>query len=87
MKDVFKIRNNSHYNLRCASTYVTENIHCVYNGSESTSYLGPKIWGQIPNEIKEINSLVGFKKEIRKWKPVNCPCRICKVFIPNLGFI
>ena len=87
MKDVFQIRNISHYNLRYAPTFVTENIHCVYNGSESASYLGPKIWEQIPTEIKTINSLAGFKKEIRKWKPVNCPCRICKVFIPNLGFL
>ena len=87
MKDVFQIRNISHYNLRYAPTLVTENIHCAYNDSESASYLGPKIWEQIPSEIKTINSLVGFKKEIRKWKPVNCPCRICKVFIPNLGFL
>ena len=47
MKDVFQIRNISHY-LRYAPTFVTENIHCVYNGSESASYLGPKIWEQIP---------------------------------------
>ena len=87
MKDVFQIRNILHYNLRYAPTFVTENIHCVYNGSESASYLGPKIWEQIPTEIKMINSLAGFKKEIRKWKPVNCPCRICKVFFPNLGFL
>ena len=41
----------------------------------------------ILNEVKMINSLVRFQKEIRKWKPLNCPCRICKVFIPNVGFI
>ena len=87
MKDVFQIRNISLYNLRYVPTFVTENIHCVYNGSESASFLGHKIWEQIPTEIKTINSLAGFKKEIRKWKPVNCPCRICKVFVPNLGFL
>ena len=87
MKDVFQIRNISHYNLRYAPIFVTENIHCVYNGCESALYLGPKIWEQIPTEIKTINSLAGFKKEIRKWEPVNCPCRIYKVFIPNLGFL
>ena len=48
--------------------------------------LGPKIWEQIPTEIKNKDSLVGFKKEIRKWKPLNCPSRICKTFIDNLGF-
>ena len=38
----------------------------MFIGSESASYLGPKIWEQIPFEIKNINSLVGFKKEIKK---------------------
>ena len=52
MKDVFKIRNNSHYNLRYASTFTTENIHCVYNGGESASYLGPKIWGKYLTKSK-----------------------------------
>ena len=32
----------------------------IFNGSESASYLGPKIWEQIPTEIKTINSLAGF---------------------------
>ena len=57
------------------------------NDSESASYLVSKIWGKIPNDVKMINSLVRLKKAIRKWKPVNCPCRICKVFIPNPGFV
>ena len=71
MKDVFQIRNILHCNLRYAPTFVTENIHCIYNGSESASYLGHKIWEQIPTEIKTINSFAGFKKEMRKWKPVS----------------
>ena len=87
MNDIFKLRENTHYNLRYASQFLFDPIHSVLNGSESASCLGPKIWERIPFEIKNINSLVGFKKEIRKWKPANCPCRICKVYIPNLGFI
>ena len=87
MKDVVQIRNISHCNLRYAPSFGIENIHCVYNDSEPASYLGPKIWEQIPTEIKTINSLAGFKKEIRKCSPVNCPRRICKVFIPNLDFL
>ena len=84
INDIFKLRENTHYNLRHTSQFLVDPIHSVFNGSESASYLGSKIWEQIPCEIKNINSLVGFKKEIRKWNPVNCPCRICKVYIPNL---
>ena len=54
--DVFQIRNNTHYNLRHALTFLTEPIHSVFNGGESASHFGPKIWEQIPNDVKMINS-------------------------------
>ena len=28
-----------------------------------------------------------LQKTIKKWKPENCPCRICKKYIANVGFI
>jgi len=87
MNEVFKLRNTPHYNLRHTSLFSTEVIHSVFNGSESASYLGPKIWEQIPAEIKNKDSLNGFKNEIKKWIPTDCPCRICKTFVPSLGFI
>ena len=87
MNDVFKVRNETHYHLRHTSQFLIEPIHSVFNGSESASYLGPKIWEQIPIEIKNKDSLISFKKEIKKWKPLNCPCRLCKTYIANVGFI
>ena len=32
----------------------------VFNGSGSASYLGPKMWEEIPFKIKNINKLVVF---------------------------
>ena len=66
MNDIFKLRENIHYNLRYTSQCLVDPIHNVFNGRESTSYLGPKLWEQISFEIKNINSLAAFKKEIRK---------------------
>ena len=34
----------------------------VFNGSGSASYLGPKMWEEIPFKIKNINKLVVFFK-------------------------
>ena len=28
--------------------------------------------------VDPVHSMFGFKKQIRKWKRLNCPCRICK---------
>ena len=66
MNEVFKLRNTLRYNLRHTSLFSTEPIHGVFNRTESASYLGPKIWEQIPAEIKNKDSLDDFKKEIKK---------------------
>ena len=60
MNDVFKINGETHYNLQHTTQFLVDPIHNLSNGSESASYLGPKIWEQIPTENKNI--------EIRKWK-------------------
>ena len=80
MNEVFKQRKNPPYNLRLTSQFFVNPIHSVYNGTESASYLAPKIWKQIPSEIRNKKSLEGFKREIKKWKPTDGPCRICKIF-------
>ena len=87
MSQVSKLRNTPCYYLRHTSQFSADLVHSVYNGIESASYLGPKIWEQIPAEIKNKESLDSFKKEIKKWKPVGYACRTCRTCVPNLGFI
>ena len=86
MNTIFVSANN-HYNLRHNSSFVTENIRTVTYGSETLSYRGPQLWAQIPSNIKCSNTLEEFKAKIKLWKPVECKCRMCKIFIPRLGFI
>ena len=87
MNEIFQIREESRYNLRYTSLFTIPPIHSVYNGRESVSYMGPKIWELIPHAFKQINSLSGFKKAIKTWKPSNCPCRLCKTYISQVGFL
>ena len=87
MNEIFQIREESRYNLRYTSQFTIPPIHSVYNGRESVSYMGPKIWEPIPHAFKQINSLSGFKKAIKEWKPSNCPCRLCKTYISQVGFL
>ena len=62
MNDVFKLSDETHYHLRHTTQFLVYPIHNSFNGSESASYLGPKTWKQIPTEIKNKDSLNGFKK-------------------------
>ena len=38
-------------------------------------------------KLNNIENLEHFKKEIKTWKPDNCPCRLCKVYIESVGFL
>ena len=59
----------------------------LYHGTESLSNLGPRIWNLVPDKLKQLVDIHAFKKEIKKWKPEKCPCRLCKTYIPRVGFI
>ena len=54
INEIFQLREESHYNLRYTPNFVIPPIHSVYHGSESASYLGPKIWELIPPVIQQI---------------------------------
>ena len=86
LNEIFKFEKNPVYNLRSGENIKTTNPRTTYYGTESITRLGAKIWNLIPNDIKELSSLELFKQRIKQWKP-NCPCRICKVYIRNVGFI
>ena len=62
-------------------------IRTVYHGSESITFLGPKIWNILPERLENTNSVEAFKLQIKKWKPENCSCRLCKVYVQNVGFV
>ena len=78
MKEVFTIKDIN-YNLRSDVNFTSHNIRSVHYGTETISFLGPRIWAQVPNEIKTSNSLNIFKHKIKAWVPKNCSCRICKI--------
>ena len=35
----------------------------------------------------QMNTLADFKAKIKTWVPENCPCRLCKTYIHQMGFI
>ena len=70
-----------------ASFYNPFNPKTVNYGAETLRSLGPKVWQLVPRELREIKSLKLFTKRIKMWTPQNCPCRLCKCFVPQLGFV
>ena len=98
--EMFKIKNNMApeflneifqnrallYNLRTNSNFSSRQVHSVYHGTESLSFLGPKIWELVPEDTKQSESLKIFKNKIKKWVPSRFPCRLCHIYLQKKGF-
>ena len=84
--DLFE-RKNISYNLRSQPDFVIPQVKTVYKGSNLFQYFRSIIWSLIPKEITNCDTLPSFISKIRQWRPDTCPCRICKNFVPNVGFI
>ena len=72
---------------RSKASFRRHNANNVYKGEMSLRSFGPLVWNtMVPDNLKQISEL-DFKEEIRHWVPKNCPCRLCKVYVPKIGFV
>ena len=86
MVDIFHFVEKP-YNLRNNSIIQRQANRTVYFGTGSISSLAPNLWELIPSEIKFPKSLNIFKEKIKSWTTDKCPCRLCKMYVGNIGFL
>ena len=86
IKELFK-SHESHYELRDARCWEIPHVRTISYGIETLRYRGPITWEMIPISIKESTTLEVFKSKIKNWIPTKCKCRLCKTFVPNLGYL
>ena len=79
--EISPLRAQGQYNLRSWFDFTLPFLRIVNYGIKSIRYLGPKIWENVPANIKEVNTIERFKSGITKWKPEPCPCRLCKMYL------
>ena len=65
VNEIFCIRDETSYELRQRSCFHIPSVNTVFSGTESIRFLGPKIWELIPNNIKCLENLKGFKTAIK----------------------
>ena len=64
-----------------------QHIKTVRYGLQTISYMAPKIQELVPKEMKQVTTLNEFKAKIKIWKLENCSCRLCRTYLPQIGFI
>ena len=62
-------------------------VNSVRYGTASVFFLAPKIWEILPKEIKNSETLHAFKLKIKIRVCQECPCRLCKTYVSQVGFI
>lgn len=87
INEIFPDRKYQGPKLRSQMDFYSPFVNTVYNGEDSLRYFGPLIWNTVPDRLKKIPSLNIFKSKIKKWIPVNCPCRLCKNYVQGLGYV
>ena len=86
MDDIFKLKKNA-YNLRNFLIFQTENPRSLKYGFDATPYRASQIWQQVLFDNRVVAPLSLCKNYVKTWKCEDCPCRSCKVFIQNVGYI
>ena len=86
MNDIFKLSENM-YNLRNFHIFQTENPGSLIYELDAFHYCASQLWQKVPIDIREATSIALFKYCIKTWKCEDCPCRSCKIFIQNVGYI
>ena len=84
MNDIFPKRELSKIESVVGNTQNQNHFYNPVNprntswGLEELRHLGPKVWYAIPNDIKESSTF---------WKPIDCPCKLCKMYIQSLVYV
>ena len=87
MKKAFPFNENTSYKTRNKRKFHSRSIKSVTFGTETLSHLATKIWELVPVEIKNVYSVASFKRAIKKWEPINSPCRLCQTYVFQVGFV
>ena len=86
MESILKGKNNT-YNFRHFQEFETERKRTVYFGLEAISYRSPQLWSLLQEHMRQLNSLDQFKRTVRQWVCNTCQCRLCEVYLHNVGLL
>ena len=83
---MFERRNNT-YNFINFPEFATKRKRTVKMDLETLNYRSPQLSSILPENLRQVNSLGQFKESVRKKDYIDCPCRLCKLYLSNIGFL
>ena len=86
MKNIFQSSTPT-YKLRTVTEFSSSYPQTVRYGTECISFMGPKTWSLLPSHIANLTNTFDFKRKVKEWIPEGCRCRLCKVYVADIGFM
>ena len=80
MSELFDLRSIN-YNFRSQTDFELRSVYTTAYGLRSLRCFASKIWNIVPVDIRNSDSLSEFTTKIMSWKPVTCPCNLCRTFV------
>ena len=74
MKGIFRPKENA--NVR-QNDIIVKRINTSRFGTQSLRSLGPKVWNNLPSNIKSATSFLKFTEYIKTWLGSKCRCKVC----------
>ena len=75
INEIFQFIEEITYELKQRSQFHAPSVHSVLRGADTL------------NDMKQLESLEKFRKEIKQWKPTSCSCRFYKRYIDRIRFL
>ena len=86
MNDTFAVSKHQ-FNTRHYNFFVTDRFKTDRYGRNYIPHRDNQTWNLLPLQIKNSVNLDSFKLKIKQWRCVECPCTLCKTYIPSLGYL
>ena len=86
MKTFFDFRENRH-NIRKFHEMRQQKLTTVRYGLETALYRAPQLWSLVAADLKSLPNVNLFKSKIKHWECTECPCKLCKTYLKNIGYV
>ena len=80
MSELLNLRNIN-YDFRSEIDFELGPIYTTVYEVRSLKKFAPKIWNIVPTDVRNSDSLSEFTTKINSWRPVTCPCNLCRTFV------
>ena len=86
MKAFFDFRENRH-NIRKFQGMRQQKERTVRHGLATALYRVSQLWSLVPEDLKSLPDVNLFKSKIKHWACTECPCKLCKTYLKNIGYV